>query len=243
MRQTPKQQIRLVAVNIDGVLLNDTFSPVIHGFVERRGGRYTAEVERDVFSQPQETALRALGRAAGLDRPVSELREAYFREREVYLEGDPVRLLDGAVDLLLRLRSLGLRTICYGGLDRSHFDRFLGAWSHLFDEPRYICTNGFRPGIAEITVDLFGLGYDQVLFIDDVARVAEEAKKLGVAFIGHPSGFEHGFQTAMMVETGVRHLVGSLAEIDEALLGTVNAEAAAGTSWSGGSGRCSTGAA
>ncbi|WP_406150634.1 hypothetical protein [Streptomyces anulatus] len=33
----------LPALNIDGVLLNDTFGPVIHHFVVSRGGTYTVE--------------------------------------------------------------------------------------------------------------------------------------------------------------------------------------------------------
>lgn len=37
-----------------------------------------------------------------------------------------------------------------------------------------------------------------------------------------------------MRETGVRHLVGSLHEIDDVLLRTLDSEAAAGTVWRGG---------
>ncbi|MEU3352010.1 HAD family hydrolase [Streptomyces sp. NPDC037389] len=225
------RRIRLAAVNIDGVLLNDTFSPVIHRFVTDRGGRYTAEVEYDVFSQPQLVAARALGAAAGVDWTPEKVLEVYFQERAAYLEGDPVRLLDGAVDLLRRLRALGLRVVCYGGLDAAHFDRHLGAYADLFDGPRYVCTNDFRPGLKEITTEFFGLRPDEAVFIDDVARVAETARELGVAFIGHPSGFVHGFQGELMRAAGVRHLAGSLSAIDESLLRTVDAEATAGTSW------------
>ncbi|WP_229355372.1 HAD family phosphatase [Streptomyces sp. UNOB3_S3] len=224
-------RIRLAAVNIDGVLLNDTFSPVIHRFVTERGGRYTADVEYAVFSQPRLVAARALGAAAGVDWAPERVLEVYFRERAAYLEHEPVRLLDGAVDLLRRLRALGLATVCYGGLDAAHFDRHLGAYADLFDGPRYVCTNDFRPGVEEITTEVFGLGPDEAVFIDDVARVAETARELGVAFIGHPSGFAHGFQGELMRAAGVRHLAGSLSAIDESLLRTVDAEAAAGTSW------------
>lgn len=225
------QQIRLAAVNIDGVLLNDTFSPVIHRFITSRGGHYDASVEREIFSQTQLSAARALGEAAGLTEPPEEVLAAYFAEREQYLAHDPIRLLDGAADLLHRLRSLGLRTVCYGGLDESHFDRHLHAHRDLFDGPRYVCTNDYRPGVREITTEVFGLGFDEVLFIDDVARVAEAAKELGVPFVGHPSGFEHGHQGALMRKAGVRHVVDDLADIDEALLRTLDAEASAGTVW------------
>ncbi|MBO0652269.1 HAD family phosphatase [Streptomyces triculaminicus] len=229
----PLSRIRLAAVNIDGVLLNDTFSPMIHRFVTRRGGRYTADVERAVFSQPQLVAARAMGEAAGLDWAPERVLEAYFEERADYLASDPIRLLDGALDLLHRLRALGLRTVCYGGLDASHFTRYLGEHAALFDGPGYVCTNDFRPGITEIAEGVFGLRPDEALFIDDVARVAETARTLGTAFIGHPSGFPHGFQGELMRAVGVRHVVGSLSAIDEALLRTVDAETEAGTLWSG----------
>ncbi|OEU86328.1 haloacid dehalogenase-like hydrolase [Streptomyces abyssalis] len=223
--------MRLAAVNIDGVLLTDTFSPVIHRFITRRGAEYSADVEREIFSQPQHLAAKALGVAAGLDWSVPELLEAFFEERDAYLSDHPLRVQDGAVELLRRLRAQGLQVICYGGLRKEHFDRFLGEWEDLFDGPRYVCTDEIRPGIREISADVFGLGFDQVLFIDDVARVAEAARELDVAFIGHASDFEHGFQGVLMREAGVRHLVTSPAEIDEELLCLVDAEAAAGAVW------------
>jgi beta-phosphoglucomutase-like phosphatase (HAD superfamily) len=224
-------QLRLAAVNIDGVLLNDTFSPVIHRFVVSRGGEYTAETERRIFSQPQRVAAREL--AAAVPEPLTpgEALDAYFRERVEYLREQPVVRNEGAVELLLRLRAAGLATVCYGGLGREHFDRFLGDCAHLFDGPGYVCTDGFRPGLREITTEVFGLAPGQALFIDDVARVAEAARELGTAFIGHPSTFEHGFQRELMIRAGVRHLVDSPDGVDEALLHTVDAHAADGTAW------------
>lgn len=227
----PLGHLRLAAVNIDGVLLNDTFSPVIHHFVTSRGGTYDADVERAVFSQSRTTAARALGAAAGLDWTPERVLEVYFEERAAYLAEHPLRVLPGAEALLHRLRALGLRTICYGGLDKSHFDAYLGHWAHLFDAPGYICTNDFRPGIREIAVDAFGLDCDRALFIDDVARVSEAARDLRVPFIGHPSPFEYGFQGHLMRDAGVRHLVRSLDEIDEDLLRALDGEAAAGLAW------------
>ncbi|MFF9221200.1 HAD family hydrolase [Streptomyces viridosporus] len=233
------QQLRLVALNIDGVLLNDTFSPVIHHFVVSRGGRYTAEVERHVFSQPQHRASAYLAHAVPTPMTGPQALRAYFSERDAYLRDHPVRVSDGAIDLVRRVRNLGLRTVCYGGLGREHFDRFLGPWADLFDGPGYVCTNDVRPGIREIAQDVFGLPHNQVLFIDDVARVAESARELDVPFIGCPSTFEHGFQRQLMDEVGVRHLVKSLHAVDEAMLRIVDAEAAAGTVWAGARTRCS----
>jgi phosphoglycolate phosphatase-like HAD superfamily hydrolase len=221
------QHLRLIAVNIDGVLLNDTFSPVIHRFVVNNGGRYTAELERAVLSQPRLRAAAAISSAA----PPEQVVEAYFLERERYLAQHPVRLLEGAQRLLHRLRGLDTPLICYGGLDRTHFERHLGSLAHHFDTPRYVCTDGFRPGVREIAEDLYHLRCDQVLFIDDVARVAETARTLGAAFIGHPSAYRHSFQEQLMREAGVRHLVRSLDDIDDGLLHRIDHEAATSRIW------------
>lgn len=225
------RHVRLIAVNIDGVLLNDTFSPVIHRFVAGRGRVYTAELERALLSQSQLTAATVL---AGPGERPEDVVAAYFREREEYLRENPVRLLDGAGELLERLSATGVPLICYGGLGRTHFDRHLAPYARYFDEPRYVCTDGFRPGIREIAENVFGLRCDQVLFIDDVARVAETARTLGAAFIGHPTSYEHSFQPQLMREAGARHVVGSLDAVDEELLRIVDAEAAGGRLWEDG---------
>ncbi|MCP3758854.1 HAD family phosphatase [Streptomyces sp. TBY4] len=226
-------RLRLAALNIDGVLLNDTFSPVIHAFVTGRGGAYTADTERAVFSQPQHIAGRNMAAAVPQELSGEEALAAYFEEREARLAEHPVAVLDGAIDLVRRLRGLGLRTVCYGGLPAPHFDRFLGEWAELFDGPRYVCTNDFRPGIHEITTGIFGLEHGEALFVDDVAKVAETARALDVPFIGHPSEFEHSFQRQLMHEAGVRYVVDSLEAIDEPLVRAIDAEALRGTVWSG----------
>ncbi|MDX3646462.1 HAD family phosphatase, partial [Streptomyces sp. MB09-02B] len=222
--------MRLVAVNIDGVLLNDTFSPVFHRFVVGRGGRYTAELERTVLSQSQLGAAAALGVAGATPQ---EVVEAYFAEREEYLREHPVRVLGGVGALLGRLRATGASLVCYGGLPRAHFERYLAAYAGYFDGPGYVCTDGFRPGVREIAEDVFGLACGRALFIDDVARVAEAAQVLGARFIGHPTAYAHSFQRQLMREAGVRHVVGSLEEIDERVLGAVDAEAGAGAGAAG----------
>jgi hypothetical protein len=223
--------LRLAAVDIDGVLLNDTFSPVIHRLAAQYGLAYTPELERAVFSRPRLEAARVFLGAARSVQDVQEVIDAYFRERERYLRTHPVRVTQGATALLRRLRALGLDVVCYGGLDHSHFERHLGAWAPYFSGPRYICTDAFRPGIEEITRDVFGLGFGQVLFIDDVASVAERARDLNVAFIGRPSSFAHGFQRRLMREAGVRYLADGLDGIDETMLHAVARAAAAGTLW------------
>lgn len=225
--------LKLAAVNIDGVLLADTFSPLIHNFIVSRGGTYSAEVERRIFSQRRELAGRALAEAVPVPMTGQQALDAYFAERDAYLAANPLEVTPGARALLVRLRMAGLRTICYGGLAKPHFDRYLGPYADLFDEPGYLCTDGCRPGLSEITAR-FGLRHGEVLFIDDVARVGQEAAQLGAPFIGHPSSYEHCHQAELMRQAGVRHIVGTLAEIDGALLRAVDAEAAAGPAGRGG---------
>lgn len=226
------QQLRLAALNIDGVLLNDTFSPVIHHFVVSRGGTYSADLERRIFSQPRDVAGREMAAAVRGELTGEAAMAAYFADRDEYLREHPVERMDGALDLLRRLRSLGLQVVCYGGLGREHFDRHLGDLADWFDGPRYVCTNDFRPGVHEITADVFGLKADQALFVDDVARVAETARDLGTPFIGLPSAFRHSHQRQLMREAGVRHLVDSLRAIDTDLLHTLDNEAGSGAVWS-----------
>ncbi|MFI8961061.1 HAD family hydrolase [Streptomyces sp. NPDC053493] len=222
----PLRHLRLCALNIDGVMLEDTFSPVIHHFLVSRGCAYTADLERSIFSQPRAIAGRLLAEAIGSSMTGEEALAAYFEERARYVAEHPVRVSDGAVELVGRLRAAGLATVCYGGLAKDHFDTFLGAHAALFDAPGYLCTDSFRPGLREIA-GAFGLAYDQVLVIDDVARVGEEAGRLGMPFVGHPSSFEHSFQRRLMTEAGVRHVVDSLHAVDDELLGVLDKEAAA----------------
>ncbi|MEV7323535.1 HAD family phosphatase [Streptomyces sp. NPDC093970] len=223
--------LRLAAVNIDGVLLNDSFSPVLHRLVLKYGGEYTRELEQRLFSQSRLAAARVLLAETGAEVSEQEAIADYFAERERYLRDRPVHTLDGAGELLHRLRAAGLDVVCYGGLDEDHFHRHLGPWKELFTAPHYICTDGFRPGIREITEDHFGLDRHQVLFVDDVARFAGHARELDVPFVGHPSTFEHGFQRQLMRELGVRHLVGGLAEIDDERLRTLDREAGLDVFW------------
>ncbi|MFD5637073.1 HAD family phosphatase [Streptomyces sp. NPDC127077] len=225
--------LRVAAVNLDGVLLEDSFSPVIYRVLAAYGVAYSRELESAVLSQPRRVAAGVLARAIGSSAGVGWMTGVYFAERERYLREHPVSLTPGAVELVGRLRGLGLEVVCYGGLGERHFERYLGAWRQLFAGPGYVCTDGFRPGIGEIVRGCFGLGRSQVLFIDDVARFAAQARVARVPFIGHPSTFRHGFQREAMREAGVRHLVGGLGEIDEALVRVLDGEAARDAVWPG----------
>ncbi|MCX4834912.1 HAD family phosphatase [Streptomyces sp. NBC_01016] len=224
------QRLKAVAVNIDGVMLTDTFSPVIHRFITSRGGEYTAETERSIFSQRRAEAGWAMARSVPQEMTGPEALETYFRERDEYLAENPVELSPGATGLVSRLRALGLRTVCYGGLGADHFRASLGADAELFDEPGYICTNDFRPGVAEIP-GILGLTQGEVVFIDDVAKVSEVARTEGAPFVGYPSTFPHSHQAQLMREVGVEYLVSHLNGVDETLLSGIDESVAAGRLW------------
>ena len=60
------EKIKLVALDSDGVVLNDTYSPVIERFVTKHGGKYTAAVERGVWGSPQLAAGQNMALACRL---------------------------------------------------------------------------------------------------------------------------------------------------------------------------------
>ncbi|MFI1359891.1 HAD family hydrolase [Streptomyces sp. NPDC020898] len=229
----PLQKIRLVALDSDGVLLNDTYSPVIERFVTRHGGEYTAAVERGVWGSPQLAAGQNMALACKLPWSAKETIGAFFKEREEYLRENPVELIPGTEELLATLREAGVRVVCYGGRNREYtFDTHLGHLAEYFDsEIPYVDVNDFRPGTKEIVRDIFGYEFDEVVFVDDINRVAEVTKSLGAGFIGVPASLPHNFQRAEMEATGVRYMVDDIRKIDSGLLRKVDEELAAGTLW------------
>jgi phosphoglycolate phosphatase-like HAD superfamily hydrolase len=228
-------KIRLVALDSDGVLLNDTYSPVIERFVTKHGGEYTAAVERGVWGSPQLAAGQNMALACRLPLTGKETIAAFFRERDEYLKGHPIEVTPGADELLATLRETGVRVTCYGGRNREYtFDRYLGHLADLFDaDIPYVDVNDVRPGTKEIVRDIFGYQFDEVLFVDDINRVAEVTKALGAGFIGVPASMPHNFQRAEMEQTGVRHMVDDIRQIDVTLLQKVDEELASGTHWHG----------
>src|SRR5262249_1348937 len=135
--------IRLVALDSDGVLLNDTYSPVIERFVTKHGGEYTAAVERGVWGSPQLAAGQNMALACRLPWSEKETIVAFFAERDEYLKEHPVEVMPGAAELLATLREVGVRVTCYGGRNREYtFDRYLGHLAGFFDaEIPYVDVN------------------------------------------------------------------------------------------------------
>ena len=222
--------IKMFAIDIDGVLLIDTFSPVLKKLVTKWGFQYTSEIERNTFSRPRHQAAQYIINYCKLSYSIEEILEIYFQERTLYLKDYDNIICQGTRQLLDILIQLDLRVICYGGFPKSHFHNELEDYVSYFED--YICTNEFRPGIKEITKDIYNYQYSEICFIDDVNTVAENAKHLNVPFIGVPSKETWSFQKNDMAKTGVRYLVDSINDINELLILRIDNDVTNGDVWS-----------
>ena len=229
------QNIKLIAVDLDGPMLVDTFSPVIHLTCEHVGVEYSAELERNCVSRNRNEVARYLsGKFAGyyeehgISGTDEELVEDFFKVRNEYIANHETGMKKEVPDFLTMLKGLSCPLVSYGGLPEEYMKKELGEHAEAFE--RYICTNDFRPGVKEIVED-YGLEAAQVLFIDDVSFVAEHSKTQGTGFIGIPPTHSWSWQRQGMEELGVRHILTSVAEIDQALLERIDSELAAGSHW------------
>lgn len=218
--------LKAAAIDIDGVLVADTFSPVIRSLVEARGHDYDRDIERHVFSQNRLEAARYLLNRLNWDLSEQELLDHYFQVRAQWIErhgGGPLPGIDGFLGVL---EEAGLRLVCYGGLARDHFLKELGPWSHRFET--YVCTDSFRPGVAEIVQSLSPLRPEQIVFFDDVSRVGEAARSVGCPFIGVPSSKPWSFQRADMKALGVPLLLEEIGQLTPEVLKNCDLRAAQG---------------
>ncbi|NJC69919.1 HAD family hydrolase [Planosporangium thailandense] len=228
------RKVRLVAVDCDGVLINDTYLAVIERFISRHGGDYDEQAERRIVGLRDVVVADLIAELCGLEQSNADTLAAIWAEREQYLREHPIRVNDGVPDLLASLRKLDVRVVCYGGRTREHtFDKYLGHLVDLLDpEVPYVSVNEHRPGIEWIVREVIGCAFDEAVFIDDVSRVAEAAREHGTGFIGFPGGPAHRRQRRFMAEAGVRHIVGSLDEITPQLLARIDDELATSEHWS-----------
>lgn len=206
---------KYAAINIDGVLLTDTFSTVIYDFIVEHGGTYDEDTERAILSQPQSVGGAGMARAARQNWSPTEAIAKYFERRSEYTALFPPEVSPGARELLHRLREYGYSLISYGGLSKDHFDAEVGDLAQLFDDPVYVCTNSIRPGVREICDNVLGIRYEDLLVIDDVARVGIECRRLRSPFIGHPSVHPNNHQRKIMHDNGLL-VVDRLRDIDAA---------------------------
>lgn len=78
---TTLRRLRLVAVDCDGVLINDTYLAVLERFVTRHGGVYDEEAERLIVGLQDVVVADLVAQLCGLDQPVDETLAAIFAER------------------------------------------------------------------------------------------------------------------------------------------------------------------
>jgi hypothetical protein len=208
------RNLKLAALDIDGVLVKDTFSPVIRLFVEMHGGTYDAELEKNVFSRSRQYAATYLNNRLSLGLTADEVLEMYFNMRDTYIAEHGGGIAPGVGAFLQRLGNRGLEILCYGGLDYKHFAAELKDHICAFSGEKYICTNDFRPGVREI-ISRTGRQPHEVLFVDDVDFVAQHCKQLGAPFIGMPST---PIQRAAMRDTGVQWFASTLDDISDTML-------------------------
>jgi len=227
------EKLRVVALDCDGVLIDDTYLAMIARFVTAHGGVYDAAAERDVIGLRDIVVAEKITRLCGLDQPAEETLKQLWAARQEYLAEHPIRVAGGAREALAALSKLPVRLVCYGGRTREHtFDHHLGDFVDLLDpEVPYVSINEHRPGVGHIARDVLGVGFDEIVFVDDVSRVAEDARAHGAGFVGFPSSPAHARQRDFMAACGVRHFAGSPAELTPELLAVVDAELAASTHW------------
>ena len=230
------ETIRLIAVDLDGPLLVDTFSPIMHQLCrDYYKIEYTRELERNTFSRPRAEVVayvRDLVQATMSDAEkamnTEQSLDSYFAYRAEFMRNNPSGMQPQTPAFLDLLASTGCRLVCYGGLAEHYMRESLGDYATRFE--KYVCTNDFRPGVREI-LEMYEVEPQQALFIDDVNFVAEHARALDVPFIGIPSIAPWSWQKHDMQETGVRHIVDSVEQIDRALLEMCDREAGLGKSW------------
>jgi FMN phosphatase YigB (HAD superfamily) len=222
--------IKLIAVNLESVLLKDNYSPVIRKILMRSGKNYNDEIERTILSHSRQEAIRYLLKLPKHDIKINEFIRQFSSERENFGNTNGIKINETTLPLIELLKRQNAKLICYGSLSDEYFNMQLENLKPYFD--RYISTNDFKPMIKEIVKDNYKLDFSEVLFIDDINTVAATAKELNVPFIGCPLNNEWEFQKKEMEKTGVKYMVDSIAQITQEYLEKIDADASKGNSWS-----------
>ncbi|WP_316673693.1 HAD family hydrolase [uncultured Tolumonas sp.] len=212
-------RIKLIAIDIDGVVLKDTYSPVLKKVIEKYNGIYTRELERNAFSRNRKEAATYIAKALNLKLTPTQLISEYFQERERYMATHESGIETGAIDFLTAIQKLDTDILFYGGLSESELHHDIKPCMQYVNE--YVCTNDFRPGINEIA-NMYGVRPSSVLFIDDVAFFAENAKKENALFIGVPSHFPFSYQKEEMHHLGVEYMVDSISSISVEMIHAID---------------------
>ena len=94
------QPNRRFTIDIDGVVLKDTYSPVLKKIIEKYNGVYTRELERNAFSRNRKEAATYIANALNLNLTPAQLISEYFQERERYMATHESGIEIGAIDFL-----------------------------------------------------------------------------------------------------------------------------------------------
>ena len=109
--------IKLIACNVDGVLLMDTFSPVAHDLILKAGIEYTRELERHTFSQNRKESREYMMKTYNMTNDEFEKGNAiYWKEREKYIKTHDCGVIEGVLQFLELISTLDVHLVCYGGL-------------------------------------------------------------------------------------------------------------------------------
>ena len=119
------KNIKLIACDIDGVLLEDTFSPVLHILAQRFNIPYTAELENNMFSQNRGKAVNYFLKQLSLSghKESEDVLKLFFDERQKYIDKSGTPILDGVPEFISLLKNLDVKIVCYGGLDYEMIDK------------------------------------------------------------------------------------------------------------------------
>lgn len=216
--------IHYIFLHLDGVILENILAPITLRIIKKLGGEYTAEVENNVFAQSQTHAANYLKQTLNLSHSIEELIQLYYSERKKYESENPIRPREGIEELLKLLKSFGYKIVSYGGAPKDYFLKNINGFLDYFDDEKYIQTKDIRPGVKEITQDIYKLQFREVLFIDEERTVAEAAKQYNAPFIGVVSDHAYSFQKREMEKIKVKYIVNNLNEINSSLLNKIEDE-------------------
>ncbi|GBF52038.1 haloacid dehalogenase domain protein hydrolase [Leptospira ryugenii] len=220
MKSQDVHSVRYAFLHFDGVILENILTPITHAVVTKLGGKYTSEIEYNVFARSQVHAAKFIKDTLRLKESVDEIIAYYYKEREEFEKSYTPKVNPGVLEFLSLLQNKGIQCICYGGAPKEYFSKHIGSLSSFLGDSDYIQTKEFRPGVKELAFDRFGLQPKEALFIDEAALVGETCKQYGIPFIGISLPYHYSHQTAQMKLLGIKIIISSLVEINEAFFDT-----------------------
>lgn len=126
------KNIKMIAVDIDGVLLEDTFSPILYRLAKKYHKTYSQELEVNTFSQNRQEAAIFLKSYFEKDSSLEMMIQEYFEERDRYLNGRNTTINSGVPQFLNMLKALEIPLVCYGGLEEGEIDPSFTVFYQIF---------------------------------------------------------------------------------------------------------------